>query len=550
MRAALQALRQRREDLNQAEAEIETLRGQLQTAQKDIQALQEGKATSATVVLQTQLSSAKVELQAAREARLAQQAEVEKAQAELAEARASKAAALQESTAVRAELAVARREGEEQAAGRKKVAAEAEALKSQFAASQVEARQAAEEAQALRTKLQTDLQEALKAKLAQAVEKEAATSALATARAEVEELKKTQVNLSKQLGATQASMTEAIQNRASLQHELEVVRAQAKEDLQHLREQLDGGEGAMHASACAELEAAWSALVGIGLEQMRRALSTAGVRESALRQTFSQASSSGGTGRRQRLLGGDLEQLHAESAALARGSRLPASPPASGSGSQALKRRRSSAALEGQDTEERGEPSKRKEKAERKDKKDKKERKREKKDRKDKKVESDDSEEDQDIGSAPRASAPKGATKKSVVNLVRTTSGGDDDTDTASQESDARGRALFAHRVYAPGRSSLKKRRTESRVGKPAAKPRVKFAGEDGRGGKFVSEVPVVSYRHMNEQLWFNNPQANVLCELCKRRVPQKLGMLRGGSGGSSFMCDDFICGTCAEGSG
>jgi len=64
-----------------------------------------------------------------------------------------------------------------------------------------------------------------------------------------------------------------------------------------------------------------------------------------------------------------------------------------------------------------------------------------------------------------------------------------------------------------------------------------------------VAELSVTSYRSCNEQLWYTNPQANVMCERCKRRVPQKQGRLRG-AGSSSFMCDEFLCNECSDGDG
>jgi len=151
-----------------------------------------------------------------------------------------------------------------------------------------------------------------------------------------------------------------------------------------------------------------------------------------------------------------------------------------------------------------------------------------------KKVEINDSDlsgEDKEVGgahtivrAAPTARAPRGS----------------DDSDTVSQDSD-RGRG--AKRPAPPGRSSLKRRRAADRRGHVAG--RIRFAG-DGEGGRpLVREVAVVSYRALSEELWFTNPQANVLCERCKRRVPNKMGQLRGGNGGSSFMCCEFLCSEC-----
>jgi len=102
------------------------------------------------------------------------------------------------------------------------------------------------------------------------------------------------------------------------------------------------------------------------------------------------------------------------------------------------------------------------------------------------------------------------------------------------------------HRAYVSTKSLLKKpspllSKGARRVSVGSA--HIKFA--DGRS--LVSTTVVASYRDLNEQLWFTNPQANVLCERCKRRVPQKQGQLRGGVGRSSFMCDEFLCGECVD---
>ncbi|CAE7616269.1 unnamed protein product [Symbiodinium microadriaticum] len=80
----------------------------------------------------------------------------------------------------------------------------------------------------------------------------------------------------------------------------------------------------------------------------------------------------------------------------------------------------------------------------------------------------------------------------------------------------------------------------------------LRSAGPRPKGGSrnitfsIANQVDVVSYRACGEHLWFPNPQSNVLCERCKRRVPQRLGQLRGGNGKSSFMCDEFFCDDCS----
>merc|ERR1711957_12772 len=69
----------------------------------------------------------------------------------------------------------------------------------------------------------------------------------------------------------------------------------------------------------------------------------------------------------------------------------------------------------------------------------------------------------------------------------------------------------------------------------------VSFAPDD----RIASETVITSYRSLNEELWFDNPQTSVMCERCRKRVTQKQGQLRGGPGNSSFMCDEFVCADC-----
>merc|ERR1712070_78576 len=48
------------------------------------------------------------------------------------------------------------------------------------------------------------------------------------------------------------------------------------------------------------------------------------------------------------------------------------------------------------------------------------------------------------------------------------------------------------------------------------------------------------------EQLWFDQPEANVACETCGRRVSLKEGRLRAVPGRPQFMLEEFYCGDCS----
>lgn len=198
--------------------------------------------------------------------------------------------------------------------------------------------------------------------------------------------------------------------------------------------------------------------------------------------------------------------------------------------------------------EERERRPDKKEKKEKRRERDKKE-KTEKKDRRERKAEgSERSEEDKDV--AVHAVVRETAMPRAGMNCARAAPV--EGSDTQSQESDDDTRASrkrpvqFAHRVYRPGPSSLKRQRAGPRRG--AA--RLSWADDSHSAGSsrpLETQVSVVSYRDLNEALWFTNPQANVMCERCKRRVPQKMGLLRGGTGGSSFMCSEFLCADCVD---
>ncbi|CAK0867075.1 unnamed protein product, partial [Prorocentrum cordatum] len=117
---------------------------------------------------------------------------------------------------------------------------------------------------------------------------------------------------------------------------------------------------------------------------------------------------------------------------------------------------------------------------------------------------------------------------------VNTTSGESEDQTTRV--------ARMPHRTHAPSRSVLKSKRSKAKGRRSSAQ--FTFADEQ-EDGELVETVVVQSFRDEAEELWFSNPQAHVLCERCQRRVPQKQGSLRGGSGVSSFMCDAFLCNQC-----
>lgn len=568
MRAALQALRQRREDLDQAQAELAASKASEQHLQEQLQELlshHEGKSSTASVVIQTRLSATKVELEAAQKAKASLAAEVETLQAQAAECQRVGAASAEDAKRAKIELERVHRVSEETARARDKALADAEAKAGQVEAVKAEltkTKAGQDEARAAQEKLRTELQEVSKGRAQLSVEKEAAVSALSASKAELEDMRRERSSMAELLGNARASLAEAVQAKEDLSREVQVVRAQlsaarssAQEDLQSLRTQLESGNGvALHASACAELEAAWEALVSTGLEQMRKALTTAGVRASPVvaplslasaTRTLSASSAEGSSSMRSRHHAAAPAPLGLQEEASGVG-RATSSGSSAAEVRHTLRRRRSSAKLE-DDSDERDEPGRKKDRNEKREKNEKKEKKRDKKERKEKRVESDRSEEDQEIQghTVVRETAPKAALAKSasdIVNLVQHEDNSDMELGTSGGS--AKANTVFAHRVYLPGRSALKRKRGEPR----RAPPRLKFAGSDGQPRQLVSKTNVVSYRHLTEELWFTNPQANVLCEQCKRRVPQKMGQLRGGSGGSSFMCHEFICGECVEG--
>mmetsp|Transcript_74839 Transcript_74839/g.243039 ORF Transcript_74839/g.243039 Transcript_74839/m.243039 type:complete len:666 (-) Transcript_74839:41-2038(-) len=541
MRQALLALRQRRIDLDNAQAEIEVARGeaqhlqeQLRLAKQELDSEREAQ-VSETVVYQSQISSTKVELEAVQRAKatLASEAEASRVQlrasrAELAEAEKAKASCEQDVKAARGELAAVKAQLEEAARERTEAVAEAEAQKAQASAAKAE------------------LDDARKGKAAAAEEAKAERE---TAQAQRTELREAQM-----------ALLEAQKAKAALLHQVDMLRSQltaARTQVEEAQGRIEfleehGGEGGpLSVAARVELEASWEALVCTGLEQLRTALSTAGVRTRALTGLHPAAglppsasttppSSSSGSG------GGSSGSRGKRPASVFDDDELPKSGGGGASGAADARKppkRKGSRdlAISVEDV-----PVPRSERRDqRNDKKDKKDKK--KKDKKEtkkeaKKVDSDRSEEDIDLGDHTiiRSSAPSAAAAPARVAAK--------DSETESQESDGdvRGsgkrKTAPLHRNGDIAPSALKRRRA-GRV-----PPRISFADAAAGGGKpLISAVTVASYRDLSDLLWFTNPQANVLCERCKRRVPQKMGQLRGGNGGSSFMCDIFYCTDCAH---
>jgi len=565
MRQAIQALRQRRADLDASQEQVAKLSDLVASIRQELQAEREAKVTSCSsnVALQSQLTGLTVELESIKTSRNALQLEIDELRTELGEAQKAKSAALQDTASARSEL-------EEVARAKTTLTSETESLRRQLST-------LSEEAEGLRSRLGTvraELEESQKAKAIASSERDAL-------RKELDEGKQgEELNTALKCKAALTMHVDSLRNQLSEARKREV---SIREDFEKLQAQIDSNGDALAAGAKIELEAAWEALVRTGLEQIRRALSIAGVRASPLTSlqnnsapgNHSAQSSSSTRTKRPVSQVADLD-LPTNFSLLAEDAR------------KAAKRKRkeeAEAAAASQakagDDQGRNEKKQRKDKKDRKDKKERTEkeerrererpdrkhsakdqqeqrRKREKAERKSQPNE--DSEEDKDVGghnivradsqttSAVRAAIAEfaGASPPVAVN----------ESDTQSQDSDDKHRRdvrknSIRHIIVEankqeyvslpPGRSSFKRRRKELR--NPG---RITFQS-DSVGRTLISEVSIASYRNLHEDLWFSNPQANVQCDKCKRRLPQKLGNLKGGSGTSSFMCDEFVCADCVS---
>ncbi|CAE8610108.1 unnamed protein product, partial [Polarella glacialis] len=380
------------------------------------------------------------------------------------------------------------------------------------------------------TQLRSELDEAQKAKASLSTEAEAAKVQLSQNRAEIEDARKERVAYASQVESLRTEVFEAKVGlsmaegmRDAAKHEVEATRSQ----LLHLREELvkRGLNGVVEEFQLSsvksapriaegdrvEVEAAWASLIGPGLQRLQIALSTAGLLPSQADGT--QAGSVRGTP----LLPRSSFSALTESAADA------ATSPKVGSVKDLATARKGK-----REREDKGDKNQRPEKKEK------------KKDKKDKKVkkdrkptgakDSEESEEDKDV--EERRVADKSKSLKTSPP---------DQSDDSSESEEGKVVAPLPHRTAIAMQSCL-------RTVRSSRSTRSKSTGGRGISFRGKSEVEVVSYRHCSEILWFPNPQASVQCERCKRRVPQRLGQLRGGSGASSFMCDEFLCGDCANG--
>ncbi|CAE7628345.1 unnamed protein product [Symbiodinium pilosum] len=450
MRAALQALKQRRADLDAAhqqldtsKSQIEELRQQLRSVRADLESERAAKA-SATQQLESALETVNAELQAA-----------ELAKASLA-----------------SEAMVLRSQEKERAAEieqLQKVCAESRAFQSELG------------------QVRSQLERVLQEKSAAVKDAEALRTRASVMKSELEAVKKSEGSLTSEVAQLRAALGDAKAKASSADMELRVMRkdledarrAQAQTEELARRTTTAAAEarraGLLVADPLgAEVEAAWKALVGSGLDRLQQALFSAGLLQAACQPSSGKFGVSDAT---------DIS-LQDVSAA-----RKP-------------KRER----------EEKGE---RRDRADKKDKKDS-VGKKAKRDRKGKKERKKDAEEGKDVDD-PRAS-----------------------------------RRLQAEMSGSSSNSDVEVGQLHGIAGPSILRAASGHAGHRPKGSRNVSftvpsQVDVVSYRACGEALWFPNPQSNVLCERCKRRVPQRLGQLRGGNGNSSFMCDEFFCDDCFE---
>ncbi|CAE7765379.1 unnamed protein product [Symbiodinium sp. CCMP2456] len=433
MRAALQALKQRRADLDAAHQEldasksqIEELRQQLKSARADLESERETKA-SATEQMESALQRLTSELQA-----------TELAKASLA-----------------SETAILRTKETERLSEihqLQKACAETKVVQSELG------------------HVRSQLERALQEKSAAVKDAEALQVRTSTLGRDLEALKKSQSSLTTEITQLKAALGDAKSKASDADLEIRALRKDvedARRAQAHAEEIVRRGPSAAEArragfavdSARAEVEAAWS-LVGPGLDRLQQALFAAGL--------------------------------------------LQACRPADkcGAGDPAARQDASAAKKPKREREEKGD------RGGKKDKKDDtvKKSKRDKKGKKDRRKEAEEGKDVED----PRAS-------RRVPEL------------SGSSSSDVEVGQL----VGTAGPSILR------------SGPRPK-GGSRNVNFSIANQVDVVSYRACGEHLWFPNPQSNVLCERCKRRVPQRLGQLRGGNGKSSFMCDEFFCDDCS----
>lgn len=479
MRAALEALKRRRADLDAAQADLEasrkaaaSLQAQLDAVKADLEAEKMSKASTAahSVVQQSQFSALQVELDAALKFKASFKGELEALQQQL-------------------------KDEQSKAEGEHKVA---KALTEKLDSNKSELGTLQQEKEALRLRhaeVQIELDEAHRGRVQMADEAKMLQSKLNATVSESEDLRMANMSLASKADRLQADLNAS---------EAEVEQLKAVRS----RERLSGAHAELAPGALLELEVAWESFVGTGLRRLHTALLGAGVRANSN-------------------LGASLRTASVASASAALGQAMNLAPAAS---STARKDTLDSVARSGETGSGR-------------DRHDKKERKSEKKA----------SKKGRRNGLTFTEPAPprlerKNEDREALITLTPRSSP-QEGSDTSSQEFDdsldpnrQRKRALLPHRTCRAERPAIRRRRNKPSA---ASSGRITFAA----GASLVSEVSVASYRHCNESLWFTDPQANVFCEGCRRRVPQKRGRLRGAPGhASSFMCDDFVCNECADG--
>lgn len=576
LRAALQALKARRIDLDEAHRQLDEVRqeatslsGQLQATRVELAAEKEAKASalSSSANLQSQLSSAKVELEGVQKAKAAVTLELEgktlqvqKLQQELEQATKALTAELQS-----AKTALSSSKSQLEGLKKAKAAADQEAasLRTQLAKTKSDLEVAkraesswADEAAVLKSKLASttaDLEEAQKGKAAKAADCEVAQAQLRACKVEVEELRKARAAMTDEtnalraeLGAVRADLAREQEAKVLPTKEVEALKQQlsalrselakaqraeaaAAQELQQLQLTQANG-GSVGKAVKNELEAAWEEFTGSGLSRLQKAMAAAGFKVS------SSDRAGGPLARRGIAKSQSMEDLESLLRDADTGKAAPSRP------STEKRGKREKAVEQEKPREERGRREKgEKRERERKDKKEKKERKLQKVEREEEDaVEPGEGQEDsgEDIevpeldpssfwaaAPAPTDSSPEPEQQQQV-----------------DEHRNGARRFVPQHRTLKPaGPSCLRTRRGDSSSGsarKGSAASRVTFSHEE-------LQVDVRSYRNSGELLWSSNPQFNVMCERCQKRVPQRLGILRGGSGGSSFACDQFVCMTC-----
>merc|ERR1712190_106544 len=129
-----------------------------------------------------------------------------------------------------------------------------------------------------------------------------------------------------------------------------------------------------------------------------------------------------------------------------------------------------------------------------------------------------------------RPSAP------SAVAVESDDSSGASNTATWAGQSTGTKSSAHTHRTMRPGSSALKKKKSKS----APKEGRLAFVSEH----TLVRETSIVSFRYCGEKLWVTNPEANVMCEVCMKRLPQQGGRLSGGTGFMSHQ--SFHCHKCS----